>query len=269
MGTQEVVLTGVHIGDYEDSGRGLSHLLQAVLRETKIARIRLSSFEPPEVTDEILDLFNDPRVCPHFHMSIQSADSKVLKDMKRNYEQKDVEQVLRRIERHVPNAFVGMDVIAGFPTETEACFEETFRCLSDLPWTRLHVFPYSPRPGTRATQMEGLVTDRDKKLRAHRLRLMSSDRYLQHAEAQVGQMKSVLVLQNRDGVVKGLSRDYWPVVFANQPFLERGKEQRVMVTGLSHHDSRPEPTLVGHFGSSYLTHGSNGATRHESQTPMI
>src|SRR5262249_38656727 len=152
QGVKEVVLTGVHIGDYEDGEKRLEDLIEAVLARTKISRIRLTSFEPPEVSDRLIELYSDPRLCRHFHMSIQSANSKVLKDMKRYYTAEQVEGVLNKIAYQVPGSFVGMDVIAGFPGESEEEFEDTFERLERLPWTRIHVFPYSQRPGTFATR---------------------------------------------------------------------------------------------------------------------
>lgn len=215
-GVQEVVLTGVHIGDYEDETSQtpflLEDLIEAVLTKTKIPRIRLTSFEPLEVTDRLLELFQDDRLCPHFHMSIQSAQTQVLADMKRKYTQQDVIDSLNRIALKVPNAFVGMDVIVGFPTESLAMFQETCQTLANSPWHKIHVFPYSERNGTRATQYQETVPVSERKRRSQVLRELSNSRHHLMAQDQVGSVKKVLLLKNKEGLFfEGLSRDYWPV----------------------------------------------------------
>lgn len=215
-GLQEVVLTGVHIGDYEYEEAGvkkrLEDLVETVLRRTKIIRIRLSSLEPIEVTPRLLELFKDERLCPHFHMSIQSGDSDVLTQMKRHYGEAEVRNSLESINKffNSANVFVGMDVIAGFPSETDEQFENTYKILSETPWTRLHVFPYSERSGTRAAIMPQ-VTMMKRKERAQRLRELSLHRHQTEALKQVGTVKKVLVLNKFSEDVQGLSRDYWNV----------------------------------------------------------
>lgn len=212
---KEVVLTGVHIGDYADETfpnaiKGFEDLVEAVLKQTTIPRIRLSSLEPIELSDRLIELYQDPRLCAHFHMSIQSADSLVLKEMKRKYAETDVRASLEKISLKVPNAFVGMDVIAGFPTETEEQFENTYRVLSETPWTRLHVFPYSERQGTRAAILPQ-VHQMKRKERAQRLRELSLHRLQSEALKQIGTTKKVLVLNKPSSTYQGISRDYWNV----------------------------------------------------------
>lgn len=214
QGFEEIVLTGVHIGDYEDGDQRLEDLLQAVLAKTKVPRFRLTSLEPIEVSDRMLELYQDPRLCPHFHMSIQSGSSSVLKAMKRKYGEREVRESLEKIAAKVPGVFVGMDVIAGFPTETEEEFEETYRTLSETPWTRLHVFPYSERSGTRAATFEQLPMS-VRKARARRLRDLSLERYQAEARKQFGTTKMALLLrrvkqdENGQFVRQAVSRDYW------------------------------------------------------------
>lgn len=206
-GVKEVVLTGVHIGDYEDGDKRLEDLLEQVLKQTSILRIRLTSFEPPEISERLLDLFSDDRMCRHFHMSIQSANSKVLHDMKRHYTAEQVEDSLIRIAKRVPGSFVGMDVIAGFPGETREEFTDTETRLRNLPWTRIHVFPYSQRPGTFAARRLDQVAPEEIKLRSASLRRLSFDRFAEEASRQIGMVKKVLILKTGTGV----SRDYWNI----------------------------------------------------------
>lgn len=260
-GTKEVVLTGVHIGDYEDDTRenqklGLEKLVAEVLARTSIPRIRLSSLEPIELTEELLKLYErDERLCRHFHMSIQSANTRILHAMRRKYSAEDVEKSLLSIAERLPGSFVGMDVIVGFPTETHEEFEDTFFRLAKLPWSRIHVFPYSERPGTKASQLTEEITKSEKSLRAMRLRELSSSRYREIASSQMGEYKQAVILkgQRAKPVPSGLSRDYWPVKFdvsdSNEITLLNdliGKEVYVRITGFDDtQESRMDGVLVG------------------------
>ncbi len=253
-GTREVVLTGVHIGDYEDDSRpnlklGLEALVAEVLARTSVPRIRLSSLEPIELTEDLLKLYErDERLCRHFHMSIQSANTRILQAMRRKYTADDVEASLRAIAERLPGSFVGMDVIVGFPGETHEEFEDTFFRLASLPWSRIHVFPYSERPGTKATLIPEVVGRSERSLRAMRLRELSSSRYREIADLQVGVYKQAVLLNGQ----KALSRDYWPIKFdVNETELSMlnelvGKEVYVRITGFDETQaSRMDGVLVG------------------------
>ena len=242
-GIQEVVLTGIHIGDYEDGEKRLEDLVEALLKNTGIERIRLGSLEPIELSNRLLDLYADPRMCKHFHMSIQAANTKVLQDMKRKYTSEDVEKALLSIKTRYPDAFVGMDVIAGFVGESDAEFEDTYQRLKRLPWTRLHVFPYSERPGTYATRIEGKVAPPILKLRAERLRELSLERFHMLALEQVGQIKKVLRLKSkREDIGLGLSRDFWHIQGEGQ--WPVGEEFSVKIMGFDS-SQRHEGVLYG------------------------
>lgn len=248
QGHQEVVLTGVHIGDYEDlvSGekKNLDDLIETVLAKTKIKRIRLSSLEPIEISDRMIDLFKNDRLCAHFHMSIQSADSEVLHHMKRKYTQEQVRLALHNISK-IDNVFVGMDVIAGFPNETEEQFENTFKCLSETPWTRLHVFPYSERSGTRAAVMDQ-IPFHVRKERAAKLRELSLHRFQSEALKQIGQVHSTLILNKASKGAEGLTRNYWPVKLnlTSDKLTElSGREIQIKVTAVDFESG--EGQLIG------------------------
>lgn len=253
QGYKEVVLTGVHIGDYRDetltSRNLLEDLIETLLKRTNIQRYRLTSFEPTEISERLLSLYQDPRICPHFHMSIQSAHSDVLREMKRGYGTSEVIQSLNLISAKVPGAFVGMDVITGFPSETEEQFEETYRVLSETPWTRLHVFPYSERKGTRAALMSQ-VPNMVRKERGARLRELSLHRAQFEAQRQVGSVKLCLALKDTK-TLQALARDYWTVHLPekfelNDSIFDKNKELKVRVTGVSALAStRAEAVLVG------------------------
>lgn len=226
-GVKEVVLTGVHIADYRDGQLVLEDLVEALLLDTKMSRFRLSSLEPGEVSPRLLEYYGDPRMCPHFHMSIQSANTKVLRDMKRQYTAEAVETSLGEIATRVPGAFVGMDVIAGFPGESDDEFLDSYERMQRLPWTRLHVFPYSQRPGTFAQRRTDQLHPSQIKKRAAMLRELSVGRWQSAAAAQVGTFKSGLSL--KDGRL--LTRDYWTVL-TNEVDLAANEEVRVQVMGL-------------------------------------
>lgn len=242
-GIKEVVLTGVHIGDYADTDgmqvKTIEDLLETILLKTKIQRIRLSSLEPVEVSDRLIDLYQDERFCPHFHMSIQSADTEVLKQMKRKYTEAEVRSSLIKIYAKVKNPYVGMDVIAGFPTETDEQFENTYKVLTELPWTRLHVFPYSEREGTRAATMTQIPMMR-RKDRSRRLRELSLQKLQAEALKQVGTIKKALVYNKPHSVNQGLSRDYWNInlnLNLEEHAMYKNKELSVMIEKVDLHNS--------------------------------
>jgi threonylcarbamoyladenosine tRNA methylthiotransferase MtaB len=235
-GINEIVLTGIHIGDYQDNDKGLDDLIESVLNNTDIPRIRLTSLEPIEVTDRMLELFKNPRMCPHFHMSIQSANDQVLTGMKRKYTQADVVRVFEKIKSTLHNPFIGMDVIVGFPNETDECFEDTLNVLKNSSWNKIHVFPYSERPGTRAVAIQSVVSDFVKSKRAKILRELSSFRFLQEQIKQIGDVKKCLVL--KDSL---LSRDYWKVLVPDHDSLVQGTEVDVLIK------SYRDDVLLGEF----------------------
>lgn len=246
QGYREVVLTGIHIGDYEDpeTGAGLSDLVQAVLEQTEMPRFRLGSLEPLEINDHLFELYKDSRMCSHFHMSIQSAQSEVLKGMKRVYTAKDVEMILNKIDQKISGAFVGMDVIVGFPGEDEEKYHETKQRLQNLPWTKLHVFPYSERPGTRAALSESSVDWVKRKQRSAEFREMSLERYQMRALNQVGATKRVLLTHSSANKgVRGLSRDYWSVMLPEEISV-RAKEVSVKIEGFDP-SQKKESALLG------------------------
>lgn len=235
-GVREVVLTGVHIADYQDGDQVLEDLVENLLLKTSMPRLRLTSLEPLEVSERLLSLFSDSRLCRHFHMSIQSANSKVLREMKRKYTAEDVETSLLQIHERVPGSFVGMDVIAGFPGESEDEFLDSIERLRRLPWTRLHVFPYSERPGTFAARRTDAVDSAAISQRAALLRALSRERFQAESEAQVGQQKAALSLKSG----KLLTRDFWNVELEGET-VPPNEERFVRILGLK------GESLLGHL----------------------
>jgi threonylcarbamoyladenosine tRNA methylthiotransferase MtaB len=187
-GVQEVVLTGTQLGAYRPAlgtdssiataGSGPGVLLQALLAETAVPRLRLSSLQPQDITPELLSLWEDARLCRHFHLALQSASDSVLSRMRRRYTTLDYRRALALIRKHVPDAAVTTDVMVGFPGESEADFEGTYTFCREAAFAGLHVFPYSRRPGTGAARpplADDQVREPVKRERAHRLLALGSD----------------------------------------------------------------------------------------------
>lgn len=232
QGFQEVVLTGVHCGDYKDGEIDYSKLVEKVLKETTIPRIRLSSLEPIEIPDSLWELFKtQPRLCSHIHMSLQSANSTVLKNMRRKYSQQEVALFFSKMEECIPQGYIGMDVIAGFPGETDEEFEDAYEFLKGKPWTRMHVFPYSIRPGTLAAKREDHLPSNVIHHRAQRLRELSRKHQEARAHLQVGTEKKVLILEKPSYGAQGLSRDYWPIKIEGLDPSFENTEIPVKITG--------------------------------------
>jgi threonylcarbamoyladenosine tRNA methylthiotransferase MtaB len=223
QGIREVVITGTNIGDYgmdwspENTAVGLPlvELFKMILDETALERLRVSSLDPVEITPELMDLMkSNPRFCPHFHVSLQSAHSRTLKMMKRKYSSVEVEKCLNSIASITAptgGVFVGMDIITGFPGETEEEFEQGFALLESLPWGRLHVFPYSEREGTPATRLPGSVPQHIRVKRAKKLSRLSMKR-LEETYQKILETKLPLdgVLLEREGSewVSGYTANY-------------------------------------------------------------
>ena len=217
-GYREVVLTGIHLGAY-GCDLAPSETLTAVIRrcadERVVERLRLSSIEPREVTDGLITLMGSSGVvCRHLHIPLQSGDDGILSAMRRDYDAAFFGNLVRKVHTAIPGAAVGIDVMAGFPGETEAAFINTLRLVEAMPVAYLHVFPYSRRPGTPAALMPGQVSEGEKKRRARILRRLAEEKRRAFAERFVGEPLTVLVEGREDkttGYPLGFSDNYIPV----------------------------------------------------------
>ena len=171
LGYAEVVLTGTQLGSYgfDLSDVTLATLLRRLLEETRVVRLRVSSLQPQEITGELLDLWKDPRLCPHFHMPLQSGSNTVLQRMRRRYTTAQYAATATRIWERLPHAAITTDVLVGFPGETDQEYHETYAFCRSLPFASMHVFPYSVRPGTSAAYFKERIGDRVKAQRVHQL----------------------------------------------------------------------------------------------------
>ncbi|GAF95704.1 unnamed protein product, partial [marine sediment metagenome] len=163
MGYREVVLTGTQIGSYRQS---LECLIQRILAETEITRLRLSSLQPQEITMGLLALWQDERLCRHLHLPLQSGSDPVLKRMGRRYSAADYEEAVARVREAMPDVAITTDVMVGFPGETDEEFEESYRFCQRIAFANIHVFPYSQRPATPAALMPEKIDERVKKERS-------------------------------------------------------------------------------------------------------
>ncbi|GAI82790.1 unnamed protein product, partial [marine sediment metagenome] len=152
-GYKEVVLTGTEIGAYNCDSVNLKELLEQILAQTDVIRLRLSSLQPQEITPELIELWRDDRLCRHFHLSLQSGSDSVLNRMKRNYSVSDYQRAVSIIRALLPEAAITTDIIVGFPGETDSEFEESYNFCRQMGFARIHVFSYSLRRETQAAGM--------------------------------------------------------------------------------------------------------------------
>ncbi|MBN1380387.1 MAG: MiaB/RimO family radical SAM methylthiotransferase [Deltaproteobacteria bacterium] len=218
-GHHEVVLTGIHLGNYGHDltpQTNLLRVLEAVERQKNVERLRLSSIEVTEISDDLITFMAESKtLCRHLHIPLQSGDSRILALMRRNYDAPFVKSLLYKLHKTAPDIGIGMDVMVGFPGEDEVAFENTRQLIEELPVSYLHVFPYSERPGTRAVDLPGKVEDRDKKRRAEILRTIGKKKRQAFAQLFIGKELSVLVegeKKNDQDWNKGFSSNYIPVM---------------------------------------------------------
>ncbi|WBX96215.1 tRNA (N(6)-L-threonylcarbamoyladenosine(37)-C(2))-methylthiotransferase MtaB [Chryseobacterium gambrini] len=214
---KEIVLTGVNIGDYgkgEFGNKRHEHTFLDLISELDqvegIERIRISSIEPNLLKDESIELVSKSKsFVPHFHIPLQSGSDELLKKMKRRYLTKLYTDRVNKIREVMPDAAIGVDVIVGFPGETEELFMETYNFLNELPITYLHVFTYSERENTEAAEMEGAVPIPERKRRNKMLRILSEKKKMAFYQTQLGKTLPVLwEHENKDGKMFGFTENY-------------------------------------------------------------
>ena len=215
-GFKEVMLTGIHIGQWgREFGLSLLDLLKEIEEKTTIERYRLGSLNPPEITDEMLEfLKTSKKFCPHFHLSLQSANDKTLRSMNRFYKTEDYLKLIEKINETFENPFLGSDVIAGFAGETEEDFEITRKNLLSSGLTQIHTFPYSKRKGTIGAEMETQVPDDVKNSRATIIKEISKEKLNNFIEKNIGKTLEALIEKHPDKHsqnLKGMTRNYLTV----------------------------------------------------------
>lgn len=219
-GYQEVVLTGIHLGDYhpeDDEKRDLGDLIAALLRATEMPRIRVSSLEPEDFRLEWLEHWEDPRMCRHFHLPMQSGSDNVLRKMARRYNSARYHTIVTTIKQQIPGVAVSTDIITGFPGESDDDFEQTYDMACELAFAKSHVFRFSPRQGTPAARMRNQIKEEVKKARSQRLLDLNNEHSQQFRQRFIGETVQVLVEQFKHGYWEGLTDNYVRVEIHDLP----------------------------------------------------
>jgi threonylcarbamoyladenosine tRNA methylthiotransferase MtaB len=220
-GFKEVVLTGIHVGSYgldHTSPFPLEKLLRQLEEEETPQRIRLSSIEPLDFSEDFIAILSQSqKVCPHLHIPVQSGDDEILRRMNRNYDRSCLSDLIQELHQAIPKVSMGADVIVGFPGETEEKFRSTYSLIESLPFSYLHVFPFSSRKGTSASQFSQAIDQREIKKRAETMRELGKQKRQAFYHQFLHQELTVLVEDRREketGRWKGFSRNYIPVALA-------------------------------------------------------
>ena len=245
----ETVLTGIHIGQWGNDFRpakSLKNLLEEI-EKTNINRYRLGSLNPLELTPDFIDfLAESEKFCPHFHLSLQSVCDKTLKNMNRHYGAKQILDLVSYINSKFKNAFIGSDIIVGFPDETEEDFNITYQNLKKTGLTKIHVFPFSARKGTIAYSMQNQVSDEDKKKRVKLVQQVSDEKLTAFFEKNISTENEVIIEKNRDkksGLLKGITKNYINVLVNGDDSL-KDTVQKVQLTAVSDYPDKMYAEII-------------------------
>jgi len=215
-GYKEIVLTGTQLSQYgyDHKEANLCELLKHLIKIDNLYRIRLSSMNVSEIDENLLDLITtEEKIAPHFHISLQSANDKVLKDMKRDYTLSEYINTVDKIIKKRPETAIGTDIITGFPTESRQYFEESLKIIEELPFAYIHVFTYSEREGTSATKIGDLVNPKEKKERTKILREISQKKNIKFRKRFLNKTLEVLIFTEKNGRKVGLTGNYIHIKF--------------------------------------------------------
>jgi len=210
-GFQEIVLTGIHLGDYHsgaDKKRDLGDLIATLLHETDIYRIRVSSLEPEDFRLEWLELWENPRMCRHLHLPMQSGSDHILRRMARRYNSERYHKIVTTAKQLVPGMAISTDIITGFPGESDSDFEQTYQLATELQFAKAHIFRFSPRQGTAAARMQGQVKEEIKKARSERLLALNDQDVRRFRQQFLGETVQVLLESYKHGRWEGLTDNY-------------------------------------------------------------
>ena len=231
-GYREVVLTGIHLGNYGKDlhdGTSLSTLVSELMQIPDLLRIRLGSIESVELSEELIQIIQDePKVCRHLHLPIQSGSDSVLKGMNRHYRLPKYKALISELREKIPGLALTTDLIVGFPGETEENFQETLETLKEIQFSGIHVFPYSQRTGTPAATYPNQVSNEVKKDRVHRVQELEDKIALKYRSQFLGKTVHVLAEEIKDGWYEGLTDEYIRVTIQSEG-VERGHMYEVQV----------------------------------------
>lgn len=253
-GYKEVVLTGIHLSSYgvdfkeEEKKQNLLSLIRAVHEIHGIQRIRLGSLEPRIITEEFLEGISSlPKVCPHFHLSLQSGCNKTLKDMNRRYSAEEYAEKCELIRKYYPAPALTTDVIVGFPQETEEDFQESYEFVKNIHFYETHIFKYSRRQGTKAAAMKGQLTEAEKAKRSEKMLELHDLRSGEYEENMIGRNLEILIEEEAEidgrSVYLSHSREYVKVAVEKKEGLHINDLLTVKITGFAkEHILRGEPS---------------------------
>lgn len=231
-GFQEIVLTGIHLGDYHPEGDekcDLGDLIATLLHETDIPRIRVSSLEPEDFRLEWLELWQDRRMCRHLHLPMQSGSDAILRRMARRYTSARYHTIIATAKQLVPGIAISTDIITGFPGETESDFEQSYQLAAELQFAKAHIFRFSPRQGTAAARMKGQVKEEVKKGRSERLLTLNEEDGRRFRQQFLGEAVQVLIESYKHGRWEGLTDNYLRVEIEDLPDAETRNWQNTLV----------------------------------------
>lgn len=231
-GYREVVLTGIHLGNYGrdlKNGTSLSTLVSELLKIPNLLRIRLGSIESVELSDELINIIkNEKRVCHHLHLPLQSGSDAVLKSMNRHYRLRQYKDLIAMLREKIPNLALTTDLIVGFPGETEENFKETLNTLHELKFSAIHVFPFSKRTGTPAAMYPNQITNEEKKKRVHRVQELEKKISKEFRCEFLNKIVHVLAENKKEEYFEGFSDEYIRVTIKGEN-VKRGHLYSVIV----------------------------------------
>jgi len=232
LGNREIVLTGVNISRYRYENTGFEDLIEKILRIPGDFRIRISSIEPDGFTDKFVSLFEDPKLCPHLHLCLQSGSDKVLLRMRRFYTIGQYLSIIRQFRKAYPDFNFTTDIIVGFPGETEEEFQETIKIVREVGFSHIHTFKYSRRTGTRADRMEEQLSEKIKNSRSELIRSLADEMKLQYRKQFLGKEQRLLVERNNSrGGARGYGQHYLPILIKDMK-LDWNSFYPVRLTGM-------------------------------------
>ncbi|HEY48671.1 MAG TPA: tRNA (N(6)-L-threonylcarbamoyladenosine(37)-C(2))-methylthiotransferase MtaB [Dehalococcoidia bacterium] len=217
-GYKEVILTGTRIGCYGQD-KSLPELIKRILKESELPRLRLSSLEPADLTPDLLALWEDNRLCPHIHLPLQSGSDSVLERMGRVYSTPDYLRAASLAREAIPHLSLTTDIMVGFPGESEQEFIESYRFCERIGFAGIHVFPYSPRPDTRAARMENTIADGERKQRSLLMLDLARSSGQRFREQFLGRNMNVLWEGKKDGIWFGLTDNYFRVFLPSKELV--------------------------------------------------
>ena len=231
-GFSEVVLTGIHLGNYGvdlKERKNLAEVVRALTQVEGLERIRMSSIESVEVSEELTDLMaTEKKVCAHLHLPLQAGSDSILKAMNRHYDLAKFEELLNDLRRRIPDIAITTDIIVGFPGETDELFEETIASVKKFGFTHIHAFPYSKREGTPAAKMENQVPEAVKKTRIAVLNALAKESLKTYGEERIGRTETILVERIRNGFYEGFTDSY---IHAKLPIASGAYEVGQLASG--------------------------------------